>query len=318
MPTTEIDHTPSRSSETITEDTDRRLSVRLSSVTNRPFVATVQGVAYQGAITALAGAAGSGKSTLARQMAAAVTVGAPDWLSGEADPDKAADILWIGGEESPAAVRAGFDRLDVAVDLARVHYARIDDVQRSDDLVQLLIETMPELILVDPAADLLRVRDWNAYAEVRGAVRRWAWAVQVPLCNFGLLMLHHMSRRGSYLGSAGLAGAVDLLLELNEAPGGARELRAIKSRVPNVAQGSRMRLEWTGQHYRLAGGAPSIEAPSVERRLADDETARVRAYLLEHPGASKRAIGAAFGVRPGGGRRWAALSAAVEAVKAGT
>ena len=177
------------------------------------------------------------------------------------------------------------------------------------DLYELTITTLADLVVADPAADLLRVSDWNDYGAVRRAVRRWTSNTLHSYCGFGVLMLHHANRRGSYLGSAGLAGAVDLLLEVNEAPGGVRELRATKSRVPNVVQGSRMRLEWTGQHYRLAG-----EAPSVDRSLADEVTARVRAYIVEHPGeTNKRAIGEALDITPGGGVSWAALSAAVEA-----
>ena len=69
MPTTDIGHTPSSAIET-TEDTGWPRSVRLSTVTSVPPCEAVRGAAYEGAITALCGAAGAGKSTLARQMAA--------------------------------------------------------------------------------------------------------------------------------------------------------------------------------------------------------------------------------------------------------
>ena len=247
MPTTKNDHT------TTTTTTDRfPRVVRLSTVASIPLFEQVKGVVYDEALTVLCGAAGSGKSTLARQMAAAVTVGSADWLTvGEAVPDEAAYVLWLGSEESPAAVRAGFERLGVPVDLDRIHYVRIDDVRTPDDLGELAISTLAALVVVDPAADLLRVRDWNDYGAVRGAVRRWFSGLLGPYCSFGALALHHSNRKGSFLGSAGLAGAVDLLLEVGQQqrPAGGRELRATKSRD-------------TGRGARFEDG-PGVDGPAL-------------------------------------------------------
>ena len=277
----------------------------------------IEGAVYCEAVTALCGAAGSGKSTIARQWAAGLSVGA-DWPAGKATPDERGNTLWLGGEESAVAVRAGFDRLGVEVDLSRIHYTRIDDVRAPGELCELAIDTLADLVVVDPAADLLRLHDWNDYAAVRAAVRRWGSAVTIPYSGCAMLLLHHVNRRGAYLGSVGLSGAVDILSEWNTAPGNVRELVTVKTRIQAVAPGERSRWAFDGQRYHPAGDAPSIEAPSVERRPADDVPARVRAYLLEHPGESKRAIGAALDIRPGGSARWAALSAAVDAVEAGT
>lgn len=295
---------------TPTTEIDRPASVALSAVVSAPQHPIIHGIAYEEAVTVLAGAAGSGKSTIARQWAAAVSVGA-DWPAGKADPDNAGVVLWLASEESPAQVRGGFERLGVDVDLDRVRYARIDHVQRPADLAELAIVTLANLIVVDPAADLLNVGDWNAYGVVRAAVRRWAGRLMYPYCGCGMLLLHHQNRRGSYLGSSGLAGAVDILAEWNTAPGNARELCTVKTRVQAVPPGGRSCWAFDGRRYHPAGKAPIIEAPGARR--ADDVTPRVDAYLLEHPGANKRKIGAALGIRPGGGWRWAALSAAFEA-----
>ena len=307
MPTTKNDHTPSTTTTTTTTETARPRSVTLDTVVNVPQHPVIEGAVYCEAVTALCGAAGSGKSTIARQWAAGLSVGA-DWPAGKADPDNAGNTLWLGSEESAVAVRAGFDRLGVEADLSRIHYTRIDDVRAPRDLCELSIDTLADLVVVDPAADLLRLHDWNDYAAVRAAVRRWGSAVTIPYSGCGLLLLHHTNKRGAYLGSAGLAGAVDILSEWNVAPGNVRELVTVKTRVQAVAPGERTRWAFDGKRYRPAG-----EAPSVDRSPADDVPARVRAYLLAHPGSTKRAIGMALDIRPGGSARWAALSAAVEA-----
>ncbi len=135
----------------------------------------VRGVAYEGKLTFLAGREGFGKSTLIRQCAAGVALG----LSESEDNDflsplparRGSPVLWIG-EESPAALATAFDSYgdDCAEKIVAIDP---DSLTGPCDLRDAVDAWRPDLIVVDPAADLYRMEDERDYTRVRATIRQW-------------------------------------------------------------------------------------------------------------------------------------------------
>ena len=123
----------------------------------------------------LDGREGFGKSTLIRQCVAGVTLG----LGEREDNDflaplpsrPGAHVLWIG-EESPAALSSALDTYgDDCLD--RVIVIDPGCLSGPCDLRDAVDAWRPDLIVVDPAADLYRMEDERDYSKVRAAIRRW-------------------------------------------------------------------------------------------------------------------------------------------------
>ncbi len=150
---------------------------RLSQVAPEDPWAVVSHVAYEGKLTFLAGREGFGKSTLIRQCAAAVARGGSAWLDDGGDAVDAyyearrpvgEGVLWIGEEPAEAIARAMPE--DVHERIVVVDPAELPDPCRLRDAVA---EYRPDLIVVDPAADLYRMEDERDYSGVRATIRRW-------------------------------------------------------------------------------------------------------------------------------------------------
>ena len=143
-----------------------RCVAQLSGVQRSQATPLIRRLAYAGRLTLLAGREGSGKSTLLRAAIAASTRG-KDWL----DPEVSADpvpIIWVG-EERPEDIRAEFDAFDIDHDM--IHVVSVDDVSSAGDLQAVMDALDVRLAVVDPIADLLRLKDERNYSAVRLALR---------------------------------------------------------------------------------------------------------------------------------------------------
>jgi len=141
------------------------------------------GVAYRGKLTFLAGREGHGKSTLIRQCAASIARGEPDWLGrphgahrdipySDGVPVRR-PVLWIG-EERPSAIAAAFEPFigDDEHAESLILVMDPDDLREPGDLAWAVKQYRPDLIVVDPAADLYRMEDERDYSKVRRTIRR--------------------------------------------------------------------------------------------------------------------------------------------------
>ena len=151
-----------------------------------------------------------GKSTLARNLALSIARGEPflGW------PVKRGPVLYLALEERGE---------DVAADFRAMGADGSEDIQIADsatvlDVVSILQDKRPVLVVVDPLFLLVRIQDANAYAETYQALG--------PLIDVArqtgthILCLHHSSKLAKAeaidtpIGSTALGGAVSTLLAM--------------------------------------------------------------------------------------------------------
>lgn len=151
-----------------------------------------------------------GKSTLARNLAVAVTRG--DTFFGRATAK--GKVIYLCLEEKRAEVAAHFRRMGAQGADIHIHTGRAPDDALAA-LWDVIDELHPSLVIIDPLARFVRVRDFNDYAEVARGME--------PLIDLSratgshILCVHHCGkgeREGgdALLGSTALFGAVDTLL----------------------------------------------------------------------------------------------------------
>jgi len=151
-----------------------------------------------------------GKSTLARNLALCVARGEPflGW------PVKHGPVLYLALEERSEDVAADFRAMgaDGSEDIL------LADAGTALDVVTILRERKPVLLVVDPLFRLLSVQDEKAYAEMYGALGPLIDIAR--LTGTHILCLHHSSKLAKTeaidapIGSTALGGAVSTLLVL--------------------------------------------------------------------------------------------------------
>lgn len=151
-----------------------------------------------------------GKSTLARNLAVAVTRG--ETFFGR--PTAKGRVLYLCLEEKRAEVAAHFRRMGAKDSEILIHTGRVPD----DALAALrdaIDEHNPLLVIVDPLARFVRVRDFNDYAQVARGMEPIIDLARDTGCH--ILCVHHCGKGerdggDALLGSTALFGAVDTLL----------------------------------------------------------------------------------------------------------
>lgn len=151
-----------------------------------------------------------GKSTLVRNLAVAVTRG-ESFFGRDTAKGK---VIYLCLEEKRAEVAAHFRRMGAQGSDIHIHTGRAP----SDALAALqtaIDELEPLLVVVDPLARFVRVRDFNDYAEVARGMEPLIDIARATGCH--ILCVHHCGKGerdggDAILGSTALFGAVDTLL----------------------------------------------------------------------------------------------------------
>lgn len=185
--------------------------VGLGDLLSRPVVPVdyvLQGRLVAGSVSIVASKPKVGKSTLARNLALAVARGESflGW------PVKQGAVLYLALEERCE---------DVATDFRAMGATGSEDIQIADagtvlDVVTILQDKKPVLLVVDPLFRLVRIQDGNSYAETYGALGPLIDAARETGTH--ILCLHHSSKAAKAesidapIGSTALAGAVSTLL----------------------------------------------------------------------------------------------------------
>lgn len=153
-----------------------------------------------------------GKSTLARNLAVAVTRG-EDFFGRATSAGK---VIYLCLEEKRAEIAAHFRRMGAQGEGILIHTgsAPHDALAALRDAIA---EVDPSLVIVDPLARFVRVRDFNDYAEISRGLEPLIDLARTTGCH--ILCVHHCGkgeREGgdALLGSTALFGAVDTLLLL--------------------------------------------------------------------------------------------------------
>lgn len=166
-----------------------------------------------------------GKSTLARNLAVAVARGA-DFFGRSTHKG---DVIYLCLEEKRAEVAEHFRRMGAHGCGIHIHTGRAPD----DGLIALeteIDELKPALIIVDPLARFVRVRDFNDYAEIARGLEPLIDLARETGCH--IHAVHHCGKGerdggDALLGSTALFGAVDALLIMKRREG-ARTLQTVQ------------------------------------------------------------------------------------------
>jgi hypothetical protein len=184
--------------------------VGLGELLSRPVVPVdylLAGRLVAGSVSIIASKPKCGKSTLARNLALAVARG-ESFLGWHV---KQGAVLYLALEERSE---------DVAADFRAMGADGSEDIQIADagtalDVVAILQERKPVLLVVDPLFRLVRIQDGNSYAETYGALGPLIDAARGTGTH--ILCLHHSSKMAKAesidapIGSTALAGAVSTL-----------------------------------------------------------------------------------------------------------
>ena len=187
--------------------------VGLGELLSRPSVPVdfvLQGRLVAGSVSIVASKPKVGKSTLARNLALCIARGLPflGW------PVKRGPVLYLALEERAE---------DVAADFRAMGATGSEEIQISGagtvlDVVTILQDKKPVLLVVDPLFRLVRIQDGNSYAETYSALG--------PLIDVAretgthILCLHHSSKLAKAeaidtpIGSTALGGAVSTLISM--------------------------------------------------------------------------------------------------------
>jgi len=174
----------------------------------------LQGLLVVGTVSAVVAKPKVGKSTFARNLALAVSAG-EDFLGLHTRRGK---VIYLALEERAEDLKADFRALGASGNEPIYIHAAHAPQDAMSDLVQLVREHMPVLVIIDPLFRLAKINDENAYAETYRALG--------PLIDIAresgthILLTHHAGKCqkadaiDAPLGSTALGGVVTTLLVL--------------------------------------------------------------------------------------------------------
>ena len=214
-----------------------------------------------GTMSMLASKPKTGKSTLARNLCLAVARG-ESFLGA---PCRRGPVLYMALEE----------RLeDVASDFPTLGADGSEDIQLADagavgDLLTLLLDTKPALLVIDPLFRLVNVRDEKAYAEVYAALGPLIDTARA--CGTHILALHHSSKMAKAeaidapIGSTALGGAVSTLLIMRRTEA-YRTLETVQ-RLGHDLQETVLHFDAATKQLTLGGSREQAEVDNVAPRI---------------------------------------------------
>lgn len=223
-----------------------------------------------GSVSIVASKPKVGKSTLARNLALAIARGEP-FLGWEV---KRGTVLYLALEERATDVAADFRAMgaDGSEDIL------LADAGTALEVVTILRERKPVLLVVDPLFRLLSVKDEKAYAEMYGALG--------PLIDIArqtgthILCLHHSSKLAKTeaidapIGSTALGGAVSTLLVMRRTET-YRTLQTVQ-RIGEDLPETVLQFDATTKRLSLGGSRENAEVQDVaDKILACLDSARL-------------------------------------------
>jgi hypothetical protein len=242
-----------------------------------------------------------GKSTLAQNLAFCVARGEP-FLGRRV---KRGPVLYLALEEKRSELQQHFRMMGANGDDAIVFYVGRAPERALAWLEDEVAKQKPVLIIVDTAQRFLRLRDLNDYASVTNAFDPLTHLARESGAH--LMFTHHAKKSGgrdgdAVLGSTGLFGGVDTLLEMRRREGGIRSISSIQRYGDDLEQTV---IALDPKTFRLTARGSAAE--SDRRRV---EVAMVEHFETASEAETREEVFAAVEGRTG--VKVAALSAVVE------
>jgi hypothetical protein len=247
-----------------------------------------------------------GKSTLARNLAVAVTRGKAFFGRATAT----GKVMYLCLEEKRAEVAAHFRRMGANGSDILIHTGRAPDGALIA-LQEAIDEFNPSLVIVDPLARFVRVRDFNDYAEMARGMEPLIDLARVTGCH--ILCVHHCGkgeREGgdALLGSTALFGAVDTALIMKRREQ-ARTLHTVQRYGEDITETvayldaetgivtaggdlATLQIEDRKQAVLEAMGDESLTEPDIKERVGGNQTTTAKAIRSLHESGTLLRVGA--------------------------
>ncbi len=241
-----------------------------------------------------------GKSTLARNLALAVSTG-DDFLGWKTH---AGSVVYLALEERPEDIKADFRAMGATGQEPIYIHAAGTPQGAIPELVKVVRERKPQLVVIDPLFRLARVRDEKAYAETYQALG--------PLIDLAretgthILLVHHAGKSmkadaiDAPLGSTALGGAVSTLVHLKRADG-YRTLQTVQRTGEDFPE-TILSFDPATRQLFLGGSKADAERGEIEERILG---------YLKDAGEPKEQAEIRAGVEGATKTIWAALTALV-------
>jgi hypothetical protein len=208
-----------------------------------------------GGLSLIAGEPKAGKSTIVRQLVKDVLNGSR-FLGRQC---KKGSVAWFGFEEQVEDLNAGFKKLGVSEDAELlVHVGPVFSETIYEQLMQLLMEKKPTLVVVDTLFDLVMVESENSYHQVKSQMAKLSLIARETRSH--IMCIHHTRKtsenapRGTsaILGSQAIFAKVDaaLVVEINEEND--ERILTTKGRGIKPFYRDRLRYQKDAQVYSLA------------------------------------------------------------------
>jgi hypothetical protein len=216
-----------------------------------------------GAISILTSKPKVGKSTLARNLALAVARGEPflGW------PVKQGLVVYLALEELLNDINEDFRAMGADGSLP-IQFAEFGTVQ---NVVQVLRQKKPVLLVVDPLIRLVNIKDENRYADIYSALGP---SVDVAReTGTHILCLHHSSKSektnviDSPIGSTALGGAVSTLLYMRETKD-YRTLQTVQRRGENLPE-TILNFDATTKSLSVGGSRTDADVQDVTSQILE-------------------------------------------------
>ena len=223
----------------------RRLPARSSAseaaLPAPPIDWTVDGIAAPGSLVLCAGPPGAGKTYLLHDMATHVALGL-DWCGRAVNGPRR--VLFLDEESGKRrflmrtgqSVRAhpplSWDLPIEFFSLAGWNLTQPGSYELGADgtgtlgtdmLQAVIAECKPDLVIIDALADIALGADENAVKEMQPIFHKLRQIADAEQC--AIILIHHANKMGGYRGSTAIAGAVDLMLMIENVVGSTTRMK---------------------------------------------------------------------------------------------
>ena len=249
-----------------------------------PKEAVVENLMFKKQVSIIGAKPKIGKSTLMRYMAACIADG-KSFLGRKTFSNK---IFYLALEEFIDDVQSDFKDMSIE-NKSKIRTGGLPgDKDKLQVLEQLLIRHIPDIVFIDTMVHLAGVKDLNDYTQTSLNLKKFRDMAE--LYNVHICLVHH-NRKGdsngndSLLGSTGIAGAVDLIMELKKDDDNNRFFKT-------DGRSSQVHFEETPLHFDF-----ETKSFSINQEFQKNEGEEFLAFIKKNPGLLRNEIQTQMGKR---------------------